>query len=124
MDHRPGWKTSLWGDHSLTLRRVKEGSQIAREVLEQMGAAQIRSARIPSNLSPRTGGSHRVGSCRAGVDPKTSVVNPYFESHDVDNLFVCDGSAIPRVTTGNTGTPQASITVFAASRLIERHFKR
>ncbi len=120
----PDGKLLYGGDHSLTLRRVKEGSQIAREVLEQMGAAQIRSARIPSNLSPRTGGSHRVGSCRAGVDSKTSVVNPYFESHDVDNLFVCDGSAIPRVTTGNTGTPQASITVFAASRLIERHFKR
>jgi len=89
-----------------------------------MGASKIRSAPIPSNLSPRTGGSHKVGSCRAGIDPKTSVVNSYFESHDVDNLFVCDGSAIPRVTTGNTGTPQASITVFAASRLIERHFKR
>ena len=45
-----------------------------------------------------------MGSCRAGIDPKTSVVDPYFESHDVDNLFVCDGSVIPRVTTGNRHT--------------------
>ena len=111
------------GDHSLTLRRVKEGMEIARGVLEQMGASQITSGQVPVNLSPRTGGSHKVGSCRAGVDPKTSVVNQYFESHDVDNLFICDACVIPRVTTGNTGTPQASVTVFAAGRIIERHFK-
>jgi choline dehydrogenase-like flavoprotein len=56
------------------------------------------------------------------VDPETSVVNPSFESHDVDNLFVCDASVIPRVTTGNSGTPQASLSVFAANRIIEKHF--
>ena len=63
-----------------------------------------------------------MGSGRAGVDPKMSVVKPYFESHDVDNLWICDGSVIPRVSTGNSGTPQASVSVFAAQRIIERHF--
>mgnify|MGYP000654486425 CR=1 FL=1 len=120
----PDGKILYGGDHSLTIRRSKEGMAIAHEVLKKMGARKITSIDIPVTITEATRGSHRVGSCRAGVDPKTSVVNPYFESHDVDNLFVCDGSAIPRVTTGNTGTPQASITVFAASRLIERHFKR
>jgi choline dehydrogenase-like flavoprotein len=98
--------------------------EIAREVLEKMGARKITSTQIPVEITPQTSGSHRVGSCRAGVDPKTSVVNPYFESHDVDNLLMCDGSVMPRVSTGNSGTPQASITVFAAARMIERHFKR
>ena len=110
------------GDHSLTIRRAKEGRAIAYEVLEKMGAKKISSLDTPVTITPRTGGSHKGGSCRAGVDPKTSVVNQYFESHDVDNLLVCDGSAIPRVTTGNTGTPQSSLTVFAAGRMIERHF--
>ena len=87
-----------------------------------MGGKKISSLDIPVTITPRTGGSHKVGSCRAGVDPKTSVVNQYFESHDVDNLLVCDGSAIPRATTGNTGTPQASLTVFGAGRMIARHF--
>jgi choline dehydrogenase-like flavoprotein len=40
----------------------------------------------------------------------------------VENLFVCDASVIPRVTTGNSGTPQASMTVFAAARIIDRRF--
>jgi len=111
------------GDHGLTIRRAKEGMEIAREVLEKMGARKITSTQIPVNITPRIGGSHKVGSCRAGIDRETSVVNPYFESHDVDNLFVCDQSVIPRVPTGNTGTPLASLTVFAAGRIIERHFK-
>ena len=109
------------GDHSLTIRRAQEGQEIAREILEQMGAREIMASQV--NVTPRTFGTHRVGSCRAGVDPETSVVNPYCESHDVDNLFICDGSVIPRVTSGNSGTPQASVTVFAAGRMIERHFK-
>jgi len=112
------------GDHSLTIRRAKEGMEMSRAVLEKMGARRITPTQIPVELTPQTSGSHRVGSCRAGIDPKESVVNPYFESHDVDNLFLCDGSVIPRVTTGNTGTPQASVSVFAAARIVARHFKK
>ena len=59
---------------------------------------------------------------REGVDPKTSVVNQFFESHDAEYLFICDGNATPRVTTGNSGTPTAALTMFAAARIIERHF--
>jgi choline dehydrogenase-like flavoprotein len=118
----PDGKILCGGDHSLTIRRVEEGRQMAYEVLQKMGARKISSPPAPVRITPTTRGQHSVGSCRAGVDPKTSVVNPYFESHDVDNLFLCDGSVIPRTTTGNTGTPQASVTVFAAGRMIERQF--
>jgi choline dehydrogenase-like flavoprotein len=111
------------GDHTLTIRRAKEALGISHEILTKMGARKITPIDIPVHLNRATRGSHLVGSCRAGIDPKTSVVNPYFESHDVDNLYIADASVIPRVTTGNTGTPQAAVTVFAASRIVERHFK-
>jgi len=111
------------GDHSLTIRRAKEALGISHEILKKMGARKITSIDVPVPMTPTTSGSHRVGSCRAGVDPRTSVVNPHFESHDVDNLYIADASVIPRVTTGNTGTPQAAVTVFAAARIVERHFK-
>jgi choline dehydrogenase-like flavoprotein len=110
------------GDHSLTIKRAKEGMEIAHSILKEMGPREITSIDVPVGFTPRTSGSHRVGSCRAGVDPKNSVVNQHFESHEVENMFLCDASVIPRVTTGNSGTPQASVTVFAAGRIVERHF--
>lgn len=43
-------------------------------------------------------GQHQAGTCRMGNDPKTSVVNKYCQVHDVDNVFVIDGSV--HVTNG------------------------
>jgi choline dehydrogenase-like flavoprotein len=111
------------GDHSLTIRRAKQGLAMAHEILTKMGAREITSIDIPVDINPRTRGSRLVGACRAGIDPETSVVDSYFESHDVDNLFVCDNSVIPRVTTGPTGIPLATVAVFAAQRIVERHFQ-
>jgi len=110
------------GDHTLTLQRIREGIQKAREILEEMGAQRITSPTL-AELTPQTRGEHKVGSCRAGMDPKTSVVNPNFESHDIENSLICDGSVIPRVSSGPSGTPQAALSVLAAARIIERHFK-
>jgi choline dehydrogenase-like flavoprotein len=39
-------------------------------------------------------GDHQNGTCRMGDDPKTSVVSKYCQSHDIDNLFVADGSVL------------------------------
>ena len=110
------------GNHSLSIRRAREGLAIAHEILTKMGARKITPIDIPVIINSRTRGTRQVGACRAGIDPKTSVVNPYFESHDVDHLFICDGSVFPRVTTGPTGIPLAAVAVFAAGRIVERHF--
>ena len=45
-----------------------------------------------------SGGQHQAGTCRMGNDPKTSVVNRYGQVHEIDNLFVADGSL--HVTNG------------------------
>jgi len=45
-----------------------------------------------------SGGQHQAGTCRMGDDPKTSVVDKYCRVHDVDNLYVVDGSV--HVTNG------------------------
>lgn len=46
--------------------------------------------------------AHLVGGCRMGSDPETSVVDKFGRSHDVANLFVCDGSVFP---TQGSATP-------------------
>ena len=48
-----------------------------------------------SQRIPLAGVAHQVGTTRFGKDPKTSVVDVNCKSHDVDNLYVVDGSFFP-----------------------------
>lgn len=43
-------------------------------------------------IEPMGDATHEAGSARMGNDPKSSVLNPYCQSHDVRNLFVTDAS--------------------------------
>ena len=66
---------------------------------------------------------HLLGTCRMGNDPATSVIDRYHRSHDVPNLFVCDGSSL--VTSGR-GQPTMTIQAlaFRAGEHIARFAKR
>jgi choline dehydrogenase-like flavoprotein len=55
-------------------------------------------------------GVHLLGTCRMGNDPKTSVINADHRTHDVKNLFLCDGSSL--VTSGR-GQPTMTIEALA-----------
>jgi choline dehydrogenase-like flavoprotein len=61
-------------------------------------------------IHPSTGGEHLLGTCRMGNDPATSVVDSKHRSHDVPNLFICDGSSM--VTSGR-GQPTMTIMALA-----------
>jgi choline dehydrogenase-like flavoprotein len=39
--------------------------------------------------------AHQCGTCRFGTDPTTSVLDPNCRTHDLDNLYVVDGSFFP-----------------------------
>ncbi len=54
--------------------------------------------------------AHLLGTCRMGDDPQTSVVDRYHRSHDISNLFICDGSSF--VTSGR-GQPTMTIMALA-----------
>jgi hypothetical protein len=66
-----------------------------------------------------SGGQHQAGTCRMGNDPKTSVVNRLCQVHDVDNLFVVDGSV--HVTNGgfNPVLTIMAIAYYASAHLVE-----
>ena len=77
----------------------------AEAVLKQMGADNIRSSvsgSPPVNLV--------AGGCRFGNDIKTSVLDTDCKVHDVDNLYVTDGSFMP---TG--GSVPYTWTIYANS---------
>jgi choline dehydrogenase-like flavoprotein len=101
-------------------RRLRQGGDMAREVLEKMGAKKV----VGYDMPPIYHIAHGVSTCKAGTDPKESVVNVDFESHDVENLFICDGSVVPRSASGDAVGPIAVISVLAARRITANHFKR
>jgi choline dehydrogenase-like flavoprotein len=61
-----------------------------------------------SKQIPLAGVAHQVGTCRFGTDPKTSVLDTNCQAHDVDNLYVVDGSFFPSSSAVNPG-----LTIFA-----------
>ena len=56
------------------------------------------------------GGAHLIGTCRMGDDPQSSVIDKYHRTHDVPNLFLCDGSSM---VTSSRGQPTMTIMALA-----------
>ena len=69
-------------------------------------------------IHPTNGGEHLLDTCRMGDDPSTSVVDRYHRSHDVPNLFICDGSSF--VTSGRG---QPTMTIMALAFRAAHHIK-
>ena len=88
-----------WGDPVARIRLgahdhdVKVGKFLAKkaeELLEEMGAKDIKSS-ISSSPPPNL----QAGGCRFGNDPKTSVLDKNCRTHEVSNLYVTDASFMP-----------------------------
>ena len=76
------------------------------EILEAAGAQD----RWTLPVSESNFGFHLLGTCRMGKDPKTAVIDTDHRTHDVPNLFLCDGSSF--VTSGR-GQPTETIYTLA-----------
>lgn len=115
--------TDKWGDsvakvrigyHEHDLKVGEYLSQKAETVLRQLGAKNVSSSVSgypPTNLM--------AGGCRFGHDPKTSVLNKFCETHEVQNLFVTDGSFMP---TG--GSVPYTYTIYANAFRVAEHIKQ
>jgi choline dehydrogenase-like flavoprotein len=89
------------------------------EVMQAAGAQQVWKGPVTDAV----GSPHLLGTCRMGDDPRASVVDRYHRTHDVPNLFLCDGSSF--VTSGR-GQPTMTIQAlaFRAADHIARFAKR
>jgi choline dehydrogenase-like flavoprotein len=78
--------------------------QVAKnaEILQAAGASRIHTVGLADMIPGTT--THQHGTARMGLDPRKSVLNEWCQSHDVDNLFVLDGSCFP-TPTGVNPTP-------------------
>jgi choline dehydrogenase-like flavoprotein len=90
-------------EHKIARRATSD----AVAMLEAAGFVDIKPH--PAILPPGTG-VHEMGTVRMGRDPATSVLNGYNQAHDVNNLFVTDGSCMT-----STGCVNPSLTYMALS---------
>lgn len=111
-----------WGDpvarvrigyHEHDLKVGRFLAKKAEKVLDKMGARNIQSGisgSPPSNL--------QAGGCRFGNDPKNSVLDKNCKAHEVENLYVTDGSFMP---TG--GSVTYTWTIYANSFRVANHIR-
>lgn len=83
---------------------------------------RLERATVPARHMDLTA-YHPLGTARMGVDPLQSVVNVDHEAHDVNNLFLCDGSVVPSSLGVN---PQVTIMAMSlrAAEGIHRRLER
>jgi choline dehydrogenase-like flavoprotein len=97
---------STYKDHPDDLAIAHWLQARAKEIMDAAGAR--KSWLLPT--VDNTIGFHLLGTARMGNDPKRSVVDKFHRTHDVPNLFLCDGSSF--VTSGR-GQPTMTIQALA-----------
>lgn len=78
---------------------------------------------IPRNLwvgqrIPLAGVAHQNGTLRFGHDPKTSVLDSNCKAHELDNLYVVDGSFFP-----SSGAVNPALTIMANALRVAEHLR-
>ena len=93
-------------EHPDDLRFAAWLQERAVEILDAAGAQKIwREPVAEFDVSV-----HLLGTCRMGNDATRSIVDRFHRTHDVPNLFICDGSSF--VTSGR-GQPTMTIQALA-----------
>lgn len=90
---------------------IKTAKEKTMEVMQAAGATEvIQEARY----------AHLVGAARMGANRRTSVVDKFGRSHDIANLFICDGSILPTQGSANPGLTIQALAARTADYLISQ----
>jgi len=107
IDHDPARSPAAYAEH--------------RELVRTLSRQLLRLGYIPvTKAIPPTGTAHVCGTLVTGADPSTSVVDPDGRVHGMDNLYVVDGSVLPRSSRVNPALTIYAWGLRVASRLAMR----
>jgi choline dehydrogenase-like flavoprotein len=97
--------------HDNDKRLIEFGKKKVMEIMSAAGATQIvQESRF----------AHLVGAARMGSDPSASVVDKFGRTHDIPNLFICDGSIMPTQGSANPGLTIQALAARTADYLIKQ----
>ena len=108
-----------YGDNEKKL--WQDGREQAAAMIEAAGAKNVKLYGEPSVPGFCI---HEVGTARMGMDPKSSVVNPYCQTHDVENIFVTDGACWVSTGCQNPTLTMMAITVRACDYIVQEYSKK
>jgi choline dehydrogenase-like flavoprotein len=97
--------------HENDKKLIEFGKDKVMEIMRAAGAQEVVQ-------EPRY--AHLVGGARMGRDPRTSVVDGFGRTHDIPNLFVCDGSILPTQGSANPGLTIQALAARTADYLISQ----
>jgi len=117
-----------WPENRVTLAEEKDqfGLRVAHvnfEMLIEFGrnkVEQVMHAAGAEEVVQEARYAHLVGAARMGKDPATSVVDCFGRTHDIANLFVCDGSILPTQGSANPGLTIQALAARTADYLISQ----
>lgn len=97
--------------HHRLLKKLKEILHFTKHHILHFPTSAYLSKKIPI-----AGVAHQVGTCRFGKDPKTSVLDLHCKAHDLENLYVVDGSFFP-----SAGAVNPALTIMANALRVGDH---
>ena len=96
---------------------IQDMADTAAEMMEAAGAKNVVPYTVPDRLPGW--GIHEVGMARMGRDPKKSALNPFQQSHDVNNLFVMDGAGFTSTACQNPTLTIMALSVRSCDHLMD-----
>jgi choline dehydrogenase-like flavoprotein len=93
-------------------RAMADGKPLAKDG----DNSAISDADLLASIAPM---GHPVGTCAMGrADDPRAVVDPGYQVHGVENLFVVDASIMPVIPSANTNLPTLMVAEHAADRIL------
>jgi choline dehydrogenase-like flavoprotein len=100
-------------------RKIYTGITGVPPIEDELDLARFRQMKI----SPRKMeliAFHPLGTARIGFDTRTSVCNPDHETHEVEGLYVVDGSSVPSSLGVNPQVTIMTLATRAADKISEK----
>jgi len=104
-----------WSDNERAM--VADMGDSAAEMMEAAGAKNIVRYSVPDRIPGWA--IHEVGVARMGRDPRTAVLNQFQQAHDIDNVFVMDGSGFTSSACQNPTLTIMALAVRSSDYLLD-----
>ncbi len=98
-----------YGENDRTMR--EDIRDVSVRMLENLGLTDVEGY-LDESAFPGIG-IHEMGTARMGHDPDTSVLNAHNQCHDVDNVFITDGSSMTSSACQNPSLTYMALTARA-----------